>query len=80
MTFPAPDANYTADMFKEVKDILLEAGQQGPVLLHCGDGRRVGRSNFELHSIYRYFKIHRKHSTPQPLYNIILGVQANFCV
>lgn len=37
----APDANYTADMFKEVKDILLEAGQQGPVLLHCGDGRRV---------------------------------------
>lgn len=37
----APDTNYTAEMFKEVKDILLEAGQQGPVLLHCGDGRRV---------------------------------------
>lgn len=36
-----PDMNYTADFFKEVKDILLEAGQQGPVLLHCGDGRRV---------------------------------------
>ena len=43
-------------MFKEVKDILVEAGQQGPVLLHCGDGRRVGQSDTS--SIYMIDKIH----------------------
>ena len=56
VSLTAPDTNYTGDMFKEVKDILVEAGQQGPVLLHCGDGRRVGQSN--THSIYMIDNIH----------------------
>ncbi|XP_045165415.2 uncharacterized protein LOC123529244 [Mercenaria mercenaria] len=37
----SPDTNFTAETFRQVRDTLLEAGQNGPVLLHCGDGRRV---------------------------------------
>lgn len=37
----SPETNLTSEMFRQVRDTLLEAGQHGPVLLHCGDGRRV---------------------------------------
>lgn len=37
----SPDSNFTSEMFHQVRQTLLEAGQNGPVLLHCGDGRRV---------------------------------------
>lgn len=41
--FAAPNTNFSSKLFHQVRDTLLEAGQNGPVLLHCGDGRRVGR-------------------------------------
>jgi len=39
----APNTTFSSSLFNKVRDTLLEAGQDGPVLLHCGDGRRVGK-------------------------------------
>lgn len=37
----APDSQLTAEMYADMHHIMTEAGQNGPVLLHCSDGRRV---------------------------------------
>lgn len=42
LLFSAPETNITSELFQQVRDTLLDAGQHGPVLIHCGDGRRVG--------------------------------------
>ncbi|WAR26940.1 hypothetical protein MAR_012644 [Mya arenaria] len=36
-----PNLTMTSETFTQVRSTLLEAGQNGPVLLHCSDGRRV---------------------------------------
>ncbi|KAH3821010.1 uncharacterized protein LOC127880713 [Dreissena polymorpha] len=36
-----PNSTFTASMFSQIRDTLIQAGQLGPVMLHCSDGRRV---------------------------------------
>ncbi|KAJ8302208.1 hypothetical protein KUTeg_021195 [Tegillarca granosa] len=36
-----PEGEFSAELFEQYKDKLLEIGKKGPVLLHCASGKRV---------------------------------------